>query len=168
MSNPTAILDAPYQFDFYQGGGLDIAFLGMAQADSAGNVNVSRFGKILAGCGGFIDITQSARKVVFCGTFGVKADVQVAGGAVDVRNVGSAAKFVNKVEHITFSGQEALRRGQKVLFVTERAVFELTAGGVQLIEIAPGVELDKDILDVMEFRPIVERLDLMSDSLFIE
>lgn len=168
MSNPTAILDAPYQFDFYQGGGLDIAFLGMAQADSAGNVNVSRFGKILAGCGGFIDITQSARKIVFCGTFGVKADVQVAGGAVDVRDVGSVAKFVNKVEHITFSGQEALQRGQKVLFVTERAVFELTAGGVQLIEIAPGVELDKDILDVMEFRPIVERVDLMADSLFIE
>jgi len=168
MSNPTAILDAPYQFDFYQGGGLDIAFLGMAQADVEGNVNVSRFGRILAGCGGFIDITQSARKIVFCGTFGVKANVEVTDGIVKVHDVGKAAKFVKKVEHITFSGKEALRRGQQVLFISERAVFELTDDGIKLIELAPGVQLEKDVLGLMEFKPIVDDFDLMATSLFLE
>ena len=168
MVNPTAILDAAYQFDFYQGGGLDIAFLGMAQADAEGNVNVSRFGKNLAGCGGFIDITQSARKIVFCGTFSVKAEIEVSGGGVTVHNPGVAPKFVKTVEQITFSGPEGVQRGQSVLFVTERAVFELTASGMELVELAPGVDLERDILPEMEFRPIIRDPRPMSMGLFAD
>lgn len=168
MVNPTAILDAASQFDFYQGGGLDIAFLGMAQADAEGNVNVSRFGKNLAGCGGFIDITQNARKIVFCGTFSVKAEVEVSGGGVAVHNPGVASKFVKTVEQITFSGPEGVQKGHSVLFVTERAVFELTAGGMELVEFAPGVDLERDILAEMEFRPIIRDPRPMSMGLFAD
>lgn len=169
-ANPDCILDQPYQFDFYDGGGLDIAFLGLAQCDVDGNINVSKFGPKIAGCGGFINITQNAKKVVFCGTFTAGGlDVQVENGRLDIRQEGSSRKFLKQVEQITFSGNYAKRLGKEVLYITERAVFKLTADGLMLIEIAPGVDLEKDILDHMDFSPIISKdLKLMDECLFHE
>jgi propionate CoA-transferase len=151
--NTQAVIDQPYQFDFYDGGGLDLAFLGLAQADAEGNVNVSKFGPRLAGAGGFINISQNARRVVFVGNF-------MAAGQ---------PKFVAQVEQRTFSGREALRRGQEVLYVTERAVFGLHAQGLELLEIAPGLDLQHDVLDHMGFAPVVEREPARMDAaLFAE
>ncbi len=146
--NTQAVIDQPYQFDFYDGGGLDIAFLGLAQADSEGNLNVSKFGPRLAGAGGFINISQNAKKVVFVGSF-------LAGGT---------PKFVRHVEHRTFSGREALRRGQPVLYVTERCVFGLHEGGLALLEVAPGVDVQRDILALMGFDPVIERPPALMDA----
>jgi propionate CoA-transferase len=151
--NAHAVIDQPYQFDFYDGGGLDIAFLGLAQADAQGNLNVSRFGKRLAGAGGFINISQNARKVVFVGSF-------CAGD-------GSVCKFVQEVEQRTYAGREGLKRGQEVLYVTERCVFRLHERGLQLVEIAPDVDLERDILARMEFLPVIEGTPkLMEASIF--
>jgi propionate CoA-transferase len=152
--NPQAIIDQPYQFDFYDGGELDIAFLGLAQADAQGNVNVSKFGPRLAGAGGFINISQNAKEVVFVGTFCCAGD---------------APKFVPEVGHRTFSGREALKRGQKVMYVTECAVFRLHERGLALVEIAPGLDLERDILAKMGFRPLIEQLPATMDPrLFYE
>lgn len=154
--NTEALIDQNQQFDFYDGGGLDIAFLGMAQCDGAGNVNVSRFGKRLAGAGGFINISQNARKVVFCGSFTSDGiEVAAAGGRLAILHEGRHRKFLAAVEQITFSGAVSAQRGQEVLYVTERAVFRLTPQGVELTEIASGVDLQDDILAHMAFAPII-------------
>lgn len=156
MYNPSSILDDGYQFDFFQGGGLDIAYLGFAQIDQYGNVNSSRFGNVLTGCGGFIDISQNAKKVVFCGSFAVKSEQKISEEGLEIIHTGKFKKFINKVEQITFSSEYALDNKQEVLYVTERAVFQLTPKGLLLKEIAAGVDIQKDIIDMMEFTPIID------------
>ena len=165
--NTDAVLDQPSQFDYYDGGGLDIAFLGLAQADAAGNVNVSKFGPKLAGAGGFINISSAAKTVVFVGTFdagGLK--VAVESGQLKLLQDGHSRKFVREVEHRTFAGAYAAKRGQKVLYVTERCVFRLTPEGMELTEVAPGIDIERDILAHMDFAPIVRDPQPMDARIF--
>jgi len=167
-AHPQAIVDQPAQFDFYDGGGLDFAALGAAQVDAAGNVNVSRFKGRFVGVGGFVNIAQNARRLVFCGTLTADGlEVAVRDGRLEIVREGAVRKFVAQVEQVSFSGSTAQAKGQRVLYVTERAVFELTPQGLELIEVAPGIDVDTQVLGMMEFRPLVRRVRLMSVRCFL-
>ncbi|MBV8400997.1 MAG: hypothetical protein JOZ17_20035, partial [Acetobacteraceae bacterium] len=166
--NPEAIIEQNQQFDFYDGGGLDLACLGMAQTDAEGNVNVSRFGTRLAGAGGFINITQNARKLAFAGTFTAGGlQLSVNDGRLWIVREGRSRKFIERVEQITFSGSYAAEIGQPVFYVTERCVFRRTQEGLELTEVAPGIDIERDILAHMDFRPVVRDPRPMDLRLFL-
>jgi acyl CoA:acetate/3-ketoacid CoA transferase len=167
--NTDAIIPSIEQFDYYSGGGIDITFLGMGEADSAGNVNVSHLGGNLIGPGGFVEIAQNAKKVVFCGSFDVQGTrLEWSEGRLIVRQPGKVHKFVEHVERITFAAAYARRTGQDVLYITERAVFRLAGQGLELIEVAPGIEIERDILPHMDFRPHIGSVSTMPASVFAE
>lgn len=166
-ANADSVIDQNQMFDFYHGGGLDLTCLGVAEVDEQGNVNTSKFGGRLNGCGGFIDISQNSRAVVFAGTFtagGLK--VAIEDGKLRIVNEGRARKFVKAVEQITFSGSYAASKSQPVIYVTERCVFQLTPGGLELIEVAPGIDIERDILAHMDFKPIINKPMPMDARIF--
>jgi propionate CoA-transferase len=165
--NPVAIIRHDEQFTFYNGGGIDASFLGFAQVDGHGSVNVSKFKGQVTGCGGFIDICQRTRRLIFCGQFDAgRADVEIADGRVAVRRHGTHRKFVRAVEQITFNGLAAVREGRSITLVTERCVFELRPDGWHLTEVAPGVHLEEDVLAQMDFRPHVGEVRTMDPAIF--
>ncbi|MFV0369825.1 MAG: acyl CoA:acetate/3-ketoacid CoA transferase, partial [Hyphomicrobiaceae bacterium] len=168
-ANAHSIIDQNQMFDFYDGGGLDMTCLGMAECDEAGNVNTSRFAGRLNGCGGFINISQNARAVVFAGTFTAGGlEIAVEGGKLRIVKEGRQRKFVKQVEEATFSGDYAKQKRQPVIYVTERCVFELTPDGLELVEVAPGIDIEKDIIAHMDFKPIVKQPIDMDPRIFID
>lgn len=167
--NMDALLDQNQQFDFYDGGGLDLAALGLAQVDQYGHVNVSKFGPKIAGAGGFINISQNARKLVFAGTFTVGGlKIEIADGILTILQEGKTRKFIKNVEQITFNGKLASIQDKPVYYVTERCVFKLRFNGLELTEVAPGIDIEKDILAHMDFKPIINRPRTMDRAIFFE
>lgn len=167
--NSEALVDMPDMFNFYDSGGLDLTCLGMAQCDATGNVNSSKFGKRLAGCGGFIDISQNAKKVIFVGTMTADGlEISVKDGKLNIDQEGKAKKFVQQVQQITFAGKIAAQGPQEIFYVTERAVFKLVNGQVELIEVAPGIDIEKDVLAQMDFRPVMSNVKQMDARIFRE
>jgi propionate CoA-transferase len=168
-ANADCVIDQNQMFDFYHGGGLDLTCLGVAEVDEQGNVNTSKFGGKLNGCGGFIDISQNSRAVVFAGTFTAGGlEIAVENGRLRIVKEGRARKFVKAVEQITFSGPYAASKSQPVIYVTERCVFHLTQGGLELIEVAPGIDIERDILAHMDFKPIIHKPMPMDARIFRE
>jgi len=166
-SYPEAIIDQPAQFDFYDGGGLDFAALGAAQIDEQGNVNVSKFHDRVAGVGGFVNISQNARCLVFCGTLTSGGlQVSVREGRLVIEQEGRHRKFLRQVEQISFSGRLARKAAREVFFVTERAVFRLNRDGLELIEVAPGIDVDTQVMALMDFRPRTGKLRTMPAHVF--
>ncbi|MTH46909.1 acyl CoA:acetate/3-ketoacid CoA transferase [Intestinirhabdus alba] len=168
--NTRAILDMTSQFDFYHGGGLDVCYLSFAEVDSHGNVGVHKFNGKIMGTGGFIDISATSKKIVFCGTLTAGSlKTEVGDGKLTIRQEGRVKKFIRELPEITFNGKIALERGLDVRYITERAVFTLKEDGLHLVEIAPGVDLQKDVLDNMDFLPVISPdLKLMDERLFID
>jgi propionate CoA-transferase len=169
-ANADAIVPSPSQFTYFQGGGFDIALLSFLQVDRDGNVNVSKLGSkpyLTAGCGGFVDITAHAKKIVFSGFFTAGAKLNLGYGKLQILQEGKSRKFVEEVEHVTFSGRMARQRGQAVTYVTERCVMELRADGLVVREIAPGVDLQRDVLAQASFALKVDpQLKIMDAALF--
>jgi propionate CoA-transferase len=164
---PEAIIDQPAQFDFYDGGGLDYSALGAAKVDQHGNVNVSKFGNRVAGVGGFVNISQNARRVVFCGALTSGGlEVEVCDGQLRIIREGSIRKFVEHVEQVSFSGNLAAQSNREITYVSERAVFELTRKGLRLTEVAPGIDIQTQILNLMDFSPIVDDVRPMAATCF--
>lgn len=168
--NTRAILDMTSQFDFYHGGGLDVCYLSFAEVDQHSNVGVHKFNGKIMGTGGFIDISATSKKIIFCGTLTAGSlKTEIADGKLHIVQEGRVNKFIRELPEITFSGKIALERGLDVRYITERAVFTLKEDGLHLIEIAPGVDLQKDILDKMDFTPVISpELKLMDERLFID
>jgi propionate CoA-transferase len=168
--NPAAIIDMPSQFDLYDGGALDFAGLAFAQVDAAGNVNVARVGSTPIGPGGFIDISQKASTVVFCGTLrGGGIDVRVSADGIRIARDGAYGKFVDRVEYVSFNAERALADGRRAVYVTERAVFELGPDGIELVEVAPGVDLERDVLAQLPFAPVIRQEPRLMDArLFVD
>jgi propionate CoA-transferase len=164
---PEAVIDQPAQFDFYDGRGLDFAALGMAQVDREGNVNVSKYGKMLSGVGGFVNISQTAKRLFFCGLFTAGGlEVKIENGRMTIVREGKIRKFVKQVEQVSFSAKRAVRLGQEAHYVTERAVFRLVAGGIELVEVAPGIDVKSQVLDLMDFAPVTRNVGVMTEKLF--
>ena len=169
MMNPRIILDHPLQHDLYHGGVLDATCLSAAETDFWGNVNVSKLGNSVTGCGGFIDISQETKKIIFGGTLCAKSRVKIADGKVTVLEQGTIRKFVNQVQQITFSGRRAMEKSKRVVFITERCVFELKKEGLTLVEIAPGIDMERDIFAQMDYYPLIaDDLKEMPAMLFNE
>ncbi|MEO8137878.1 MAG: CoA-transferase, partial [Betaproteobacteria bacterium] len=150
-ANPDAILDIPSVFDFYTGGGIDVSILSFAEVDADGSVNVSRFGNMMPGCGGFVDITQNARNLVFCGAFEAGGEVGIEDGRVTVTRAGKFSKFVPRLQQLTFNACARGNRAETIIYVTERAVFRRAQKGLEVVEIAPGIDLQRDVLDRLPF-----------------
>ena len=171
-ANADAIIPSPSQFNFFQGGGFDASFLSFLEVDRAGNVNVSKLAKrpyLTAGCGGFVDIVNKARKIVFSGLFAAGADLELSPKGIRIAKPGKFTKFVSQVEQVSFAGRRAVQQGQEVLYITERCVMKLTAEGLVITEKAPGINLHEDVIQQMDARvKLAERITDMPLSLFDE
>jgi propionate CoA-transferase len=170
VANPRVLMSADDILEWYDGGGLDMTCLGAAEIDSKGNVNASNFNGRCVGPGGFVDISQNTKKACFLGTFKAGGlQIHVADGKLEILQEGKITKFKKNVDEITFSAEYAIETGQNVLYITERAVFKAEKDGMTLIEIAPGINLERDILAHMDFKPqISPELKLMDERIFRE
>ncbi len=168
--NAEALIDITLNFSVLYSGSMDLTVLGLAEADQFGNINVTKFGPKVVGPGGFMDMTSSAKEIVFCGTMTADGlEVAVENGKLKIVKEGKIKKFLKNVEQITFSGNYARKSGKKVLYITERAVFELKKEGLTLTEIAPGIDLEKHIFSQMEFKPLVAKdLKTMDARIFVD